>query len=282
MKVSAVVLTFNEEINIERCLRSIQRCCDDIVVIDSGSKDATIAICEQMGARVLHNPWVNFSTQRNFALEHGALKQEWILHLDADEELTPEFIATLEALQPEEGIWGYRVPWRTMLFGKWLRRSGMYPIYQVRIGHRERCTFHEHGHGQRENLTPEQVGTFPVPYDHHNFSHGLYPWLVKHVGYARAEAEQIFRTQSAVQHMPVERESIFANAMARRRAMKRAADRLPPLLRPFAKFFYMAVLRGGVLDGPTGLYYCVMMSIYETMIALMLIEKRKALQGQRP
>jgi hypothetical protein len=269
MQLSAVVLTFNEEINITRCLASLAWC-DDIVVVDSGSTDRTLAICAEFGVRVVHNPFVDFSTQRNFALTNVPLKHDWVLHLDADEEATPTFQAALATLEPAPGIYGYRVPSRTILFGQWLRRSGMYPAYQVRIGHRDTCRFYEHGHGQREVLPPEQVGLLDVPYDHHSFSHGLVKWFVKHAGYAHAEAEQILRPTAAVP----ESVTRATSTTARRRTMKRLANILPPLVRPVARFFYLAVVRRGFLDGPAGLLYCVMVSTYEAMIAVFLMQDR--------
>lgn len=271
MDVSAVVLTFNEEITIAHCLRSLAWC-DDIVVVDSGSTDRTLAICAEFGATIVHNPFVDFATQRNFALANAPLKHDWVLHLDADEEVTPAFERRLRALREDPAILGYRVPSRTMLFGKWLRRSGMYPAYQVRLGHRSGCTFHEHGHGQRENLPGDQVGLFDEPYDHHAFSHGLTRWFVKHVGYARAEAEQIVRERAQGGGAA----SLFGNATARRRALKRAAAGLHPLLRPFARFAYLMIVRAGFLDGAAGLCYCLMSATYEAMIAVYLMEQRMA------
>ncbi|GGA34166.1 glycosyltransferase family 2 protein [Sphingomonas psychrolutea] len=267
MQVSAVVLTFNEEINIGRCLTSLAWC-DDVVVIDSGSTDRTIAICAEHGVRVVQNPFVNFAEQRNFALETVALRHEWILHIDADEEVTPAFRAALAALTPPRGIFGYRAPSRTLLFGQWLKRSGMYPSYQVRIGHRAQCTFRQHGHGQRETLPPDQIGLFDVPYDHHAFSHGLVKWFIKHVGYARAEADQILHAAPSPDQRPA------ADATSRRRALKQAANHMPPALRPLARFAYLAFWRRGLLDGPAGLCYCLMSTAYETMIAVFLMEAR--------
>ena len=271
MQVSAVVLTFNEESNIGRCLAALAWC-DDVVVVDSGSTDRTREICAEHGARIVENAFVDFATQRNFALESAPLKHDWVLHLDADEEATPAFRDAVLALVPAPDIFGYRVPSRTILFGQWLRRSGMYPAYQVRLGHREQCRFHEHGHGQRETLAPDQLGLLDVPYDHHAFSHGLAKWLVKHVGYARLEADVILRPDASA----VSVGAASGDATTRRRALKRAANRLPPILRPVARFLYLAIGRGGLLDGPAGLCYCLMLSIYEAMIAVFLIEARIA------
>lgn len=272
MKVSAVILAFNEETNIGRCLRSLAWC-DDILVVDSGSTDATPRICAEHGARVLYNSWVNFSTQRNWALVNGNLRHKWVLHLDADEEVTPELRASIKKLDPPAGTYGYRIPSKTILFGKWLRRSGMYPVYQVRLGDRDQCTFYEHGHGQREVLPAGQVATLDEPYNHYAFSQGLKKWFVKHIGYAQAEADEIIKSnvekKLSVTNLPED-----FGATSWRRALKRGANGLPPLIRPLARLFYMTIVRMGVLEGRVGLTYCVMNAVYEAMIAIFLIERR--------
>lgn len=272
MKVSVLILTYNEERNIATCLASLAGI-DDIVVVDSGSADGTCALAEEHGARILTRPFDNFASQRNFGLDEGSLRHEWVLHLDADEVATPDFLAALESLTAEPCIEGYRVPSKTILNGRWLRYSGMYPTYQVRLGHRDRMRFKQVGHGQREDLALEQVGTFPEPYLHYNFSHGITQWLHKHVGYAEAEAEQFFRDRE-VELRP--RDFLFGNKTERRRALKRLVNRLPVTLRPPLRFIHAYVLRRGFLEGRVGLQYAVMLSCYEAMIAALILDKWSA------
>lgn len=270
MKVSALILTFNEERNIAACLGSLAGI-DDIVVVDSGSTDPTCAMAEERGARVLTRPFDNFANQRNFGLDEGSLRHEWVLHLDADEVATPEFLAALESLAPEPGIEGYRVPSKTILNGRWLRYSGMYPTYQVRLGHRDGMRFKQVGHGQREDLAPEQVGTFPEPYLHYNFSHGITQWLRKHVGYAEAEAEQFFNDRQ----IDLRPGDLFSSDRTeRRRTLKRLVNRLPVAFRPPLRFLHTYLLRRGFLEGRAGLQYAVMLSCYEAMIAAQILDKR--------
>ena len=263
MKVSALILTYNEERNIAACLGSLVGI-DDIVVVDSGSADRTCALAEEYGARILTRPFDNFANQRNFGLEVGGLRHEWVLHLDADEVVTPEFLTALESLTPEQGIEGYRVPSKTILNGRWLRYSGMYPTYQVRLGHRDRMRFRQVGHGQREDLAPTQVGTFSEPYLHYNFSHGLTPWLRKHVGYAEAEGWQVFLER---QERLCPKDLFSGSRTQRRRALKRMVNRIPVVFRPPLRFLHSYILSGGFLDGRSGLQYAVMLSCYEAMIA---------------
>lgn len=267
MQVSILLLTYNEAANLPRCLEALTWC-DDIVVIDSGSTDETVEIAKAAGARVLTRPFDNFANQRNFGLNEGEMKHEWVLHLDADEVATREFIDALAALEPTDGIDAYNVPSKTMLFGQWLRHAGMWPTYQVRLGHRERLRFKQVGHGQREDLPAERVGTFDVPYLHYSFSHGMRRWLEKHVRYAADEAELILeeRARSGAA------EDGEGATSARRRAKARAAH-LPLCLRPLARFVYVYLFRQGFRDGRAGFAYAFMLSVYEGMTAVMAYEK---------
>lgn len=272
MKVSALILTYNEERNIVACLESLVGI-EDIVVVDSGSSDRTCALAVELGARILTRPFDNFANQRNFGLDEGSLRHEWVLHLDADEVATPDFLAALESLAPKSGIEGYRVPSKTILNGRWLRYSGMYPTYQVRLGHRDKMRFKQVGHGQREDLAPEQVGTFSEPFLHYNFSHGITQWLRKHVGYAEAEAEQFFRDRE----VDLRPGDLFSgNRTERRRALKRLVNRLPVVFRPPLRFLHAYVLRRGFLEGTAGLQYAIMLSCYEAMIAAQILDRRSA------
>lgn len=268
MKVSALILTYNEEINIERCLDALAWC-DDIVVVDSGSTDRTLEIARAHGARILERKFDNFAAQRNYGLDQGAMKHEWVLHLDADEVATPAFRAAIESLEPVAGIDGYYVPSKTMLFGQWLRHAGMYPTYQARLGHRDRMRFVQVGHGQREDLPPERMGRIEEPYLHFNFSHGMRPWLEKHLRYADDEAALIAEYRKSAGALARE----GADAASARRAAKARAARIPLALRPLARFFYIYFVRQGFRDGGAGFTYAFMMAVYEGMTAILAKER---------
>jgi glycosyltransferase involved in cell wall biosynthesis len=276
MKVSVLILTYNEEVNLPRCLDSL-KWCDDIVVVDSGSTDTTVSIAEQAGAKVLSRKFDNFAGQRNFGLNSGVIKNEWVLHLDADEVITPEFQVALEELTPEAGIDAYFVPSKTMLFEKWLKHAGMWPTYQVRLGHRDKLRFIQVGHGQREDLPLDRIAKFNEPYLHYSFSHGLTSWLQKHVRYAHDEAAELVKERRAAKQpvLELDGKALDKNVNGRRR-MKMAANRLPLFLRPIARFVYIYVLKRGFLDGRLGLLYAFMLAVYEGMIAILAYEKLNA------
>ncbi len=137
MKISAAIITFNEERNIARALESL-RCCDEIVVVDSGSTDRTVELATKLGARVLDMAWRGYAGQKNYASE--CCQNDWVLSLDADEALS-------EALEAE--IWqikkngpefdAYTMPRLAQYLGRWILHSGWYPDRKVRLFDRRRA-----------------------------------------------------------------------------------------------------------------------------------------------
>lgn len=275
VRCSVVVLTLNEEANLADCLRSLGGF-DDIHVLDSGSTDATADIARRCGARLAQNRFTGFGQQRNWGHDHLPLRHRWVLHLDADERMTAELAAEIRAaIAADAGeVAGYFIAERTMLHGQWLRHAGQYPRFQVRLVHRDRMRFVDHGHGQREQ------GSLPfrhlnVPYEHLAFSHGVEHWLRKHAGYAMREAEA---SQDAAPSWADVVEGLrHGDATRRRRALKRLGERLPA--RPLLRWLYVMVVCKGVLDGRAGWRYARMMKVFQEMIDLCLHERRAAATG---
>ncbi len=124
MGISVLILTLNEEMNLAACLESV-RWCDDVVVLDSLSRDGTVAIAEQYGARVVRRPFDNYARQRNFALSDISYRNPWLLMLDADErvpvELQREMLSATAAADPTLAM--FRMRRKDHLFGRWIRGS---------------------------------------------------------------------------------------------------------------------------------------------------------------
>jgi len=203
-------------------------------------------------------------------LEDGDLQYEWVLHLDADEEVSPELLSAMQAaIRSKDVKDGYQIPARIIFMGRWLRYSGMYPCYQVRFGHRDRLRFHQVGHGQRELLPPEKLGTLDGDLVHHNFSKGVSDWFARHARYAFDEASEAYASQESIHWFALLQRS---DPVLRRRAMKRLAMHIP--FRPLARFLYTYVLRLGFMDGVAGFHYSFMLATYQYMIDLNLREIR--------
>lgn len=131
MSIGAVIITKNEEDNLERCLRSLSFC-DEIVVVDAESNDGTLAIAHRYSQKVHTLPWSGFVKQRQTAL--GFVESEWILSIDADEEVSPELRAEILAtVSLADAKAAYSVPRKTIHFGRWIRHGGWYPNRLVRL-----------------------------------------------------------------------------------------------------------------------------------------------------
>ena len=129
--LSAVIIAFNEERNIRRCLESLQGVANEILVVDSGSTDQTTAIAERLGAKVVQQPFLGYIEQKNFA--NDCATGEWILSLDADEALSPELKASvIKTMQQPNGA-GYTMNRLTNYCGDWVRHSGWYPDKKLRL-----------------------------------------------------------------------------------------------------------------------------------------------------
>jgi glycosyltransferase involved in cell wall biosynthesis len=138
MKISATIVALNEERNIGRAIRSLQSCTDEIVVVDSGSSDHTREIAASLGARVAEEPWRGYAAQKNFAASCAA--NDWILSIDADEELTPALAAEIAALKTQPPVVdAFTMPRLARYLGRWIRHSGWYPDRKVRLYRRDRA-----------------------------------------------------------------------------------------------------------------------------------------------
>lgn len=260
--ISVVILTHNEETNIGRCLDAVSWS-DDVLVVDSFSDDRTVEISKRYGARVIQRAFKDFSSQRNFASEQGDLKHEWVLHLDADEIVTPELKAEMSG-----AVFGdkdaYRVSSKLIFCGKFLRHAGLFPWYQVRFGRKQTLRFKQVGHGQRETLEPSRIGTLESSLLHFNFSKGLSDWIERHNRYSTAEAYQNVYGYADDDVSILDLLSFATDR--RRRAAKKIFRRLP--CRATIRFIYMYLFRGGILDGRAGLIYCRLLARYEWLIVL--------------
>jgi glycosyltransferase involved in cell wall biosynthesis len=132
MKISGVIITYNEARNIARCLESLQVVCDEILVLDSFSTDSTAQICQSFGVRFEQNTFEGHIQQKNEALQRAS--HPWVLSLDADEALSPELRASILALKkevPQKG--GFTFNRLTNYCGKWIHHSGWYPDTKLRL-----------------------------------------------------------------------------------------------------------------------------------------------------
>lgn len=221
--ITATVITRNEEANIERCLRSLDFC-DQIVVVDSGSRDKTVEIAKQHTPFVIALPWLGYAAQKNRALEFA--EHAWVLSIDADEVVTPELreeIRTLFVRGPLHSA--YSIPRKTLHFGRWIRFGGWYPNRLVRLFDRGR------GNWEGEELheawvSRGSVGELRADLEHHSF---------------RDLADQVKRNNVY---------STLGALKLRREGQRFSSIRL--LTKPLSKFVETYFLKSGFRDGYPG------------------------------
>jgi glycosyltransferase involved in cell wall biosynthesis len=132
MKISATVITLNEQKHLGQCLDSLQNLAEELVIVDSGSTDGTLEIARRFGARTVVRSWTNYSDQKNFAASQAS--NDWILSLDADECLSPALCEAIQALKARgPTAAAFEVPRKAFYLGRWIHHSGWYPNYKRRL-----------------------------------------------------------------------------------------------------------------------------------------------------
>lgn len=275
MPYSALILTRNERGNLRRCLDSLAGC-DDVVVLDSGSTDGTPDLVAASGARLFTRPFDTFAGQRNWAIDTIPFIHPWVLHLDADECVTPGLHQELREVTARDERSAYYLANKLIFMGRWIRRSSMYPYYQARLLRLGESRFKQVGHGQHLACATRGTDRLREPYLHHNFSKGIADWVDRHNRYSSDEAERL-RSQAPVSLATLRAALRGAAGDERQQARKRLADALP--FRPLARFLYAYVARGGFLDGRAGFHYCMLMAIYDYLVRL---KGREQVGGECP
>jgi len=229
MRVSAVIITFNEQENIHAACESVAWA-DEILVVDSESTDRTRQIAEACGARVLINKWPGFAAQKQFATDSA--RHDWILSLDADERVSKELKNSLQTLrQREESSLadGYRVARRTFYLGRWIRGGGWYPDYQLRLFNRQRANWGNRLiHESVKMKTGARVETLPGDLLHYTVRDVAHHAQMIEQRYAPLGAQQMYRE-------------------GKRTSAIRSATAGP------AAFIRSFILKGGFRDGAAGL-----------------------------
>ena len=154
-EISAVIITLNEEKNIERCLQSLQGIVDEIIVVDSGSTDKTTEIAEKYSAIVLYKSWMGYSEQKNFG--NDVARYDYVLSLDADEAISEELKKSILQIKKNSlnGVYGFSR--LTNYCGTFVKHGGWYPDFKVRIFNRRKVKWTGHIHENLIGFTPDEI-----------------------------------------------------------------------------------------------------------------------------
>ncbi len=225
VKVSAVIITFNEEKNIDRCLSSIQGIADEIIVVDSFSKDATKQICEKYNVRFIEHAFEGYIQQKNWAKDQATYN--FILSLDADEALDNELKESVLKAKSNWEFDSYKMNRLTNYCGKWIRHSGWYPDTKLRLFDRRKGKWGgSNPHDRYIPVKGSKVGYLKGDILHYSFYTG------------EEHLKQIDKFSD------ISSKALFEKG--------KKSSRLKVLYKPIARFIKSYILRRGFLDGKAG------------------------------
>lgn len=252
--VAALILTYNEEKHIARCINSLKDVCEEIFVIDSFSKDRTVEIAKELGAEVYQHPFENQARQFNWAISNCPISSDWIWRVDADEYIEPSLaekvVASLPHVSPD--VNGIYVNKKIVFMGRPLLHGGWYPAQQIKIIRK--------GYGASEDKWMDEHliifsgTTISIDGDQTDDNlNDLSWWTQKHNNYSNREAINMLLTEYGLDNQNKEVQPIFFGTGAeRKRWLKMKYVETPLFLRPFINFFIRYILKTSFLDGRQG------------------------------
>lgn len=281
LDLSVIILTYNEEIHIRRCLENVLPIAKKIYVVDCFSTDRTKEIASKLGVEVVEHKWPgNQAEQFNWALGNLSIDTQWVLRLDADEYLLPELVQELQTKLPllPDDVTGIIFNRRHIFMGKWMKR-GIYPVKLLRV--------FRYGKGMCEQrLMDEHIQLtegYAIEFEHDFCDHNMnnLSWFChKHVNYAIREAVDLLDIElnlTGVAETDSDKE-ISPQALAKRMKKHKYAKQ-PLFWRSFAYFCYRYFLKGACLDGKIGFIWTFLQGWWYRMLVDAKVYEIKSICG---
>ena len=256
LDISVIILTYNEEKHIERCIRSLLTFTEKVFIVDSGSTDNTVKMAESLGAKVVFNPWVTYAAQFNFGIENNPFQTQWLMRMDADEYVMPDLAAEINQtlLTLNDKITGIYVKRRVMFMNQWIRYGGYYPIWLLRLWRRNKGICEELWMDEHIKLSEGETVQFKNDIVDHNLNN-LTWWTQKHNLYAIREVIDLLDMKYNFAGSERVIAKLFGTQEQRKRFLKLKYASLPLFTRPFLYFLYRYFVKLGFLDGKKGLIW---------------------------
>lgn len=277
LDITVIILTYNEELHIRRCLENVKQFANKIYVIDSLSTDNTVSIAESMGAIVVPHKWPgNQAEQFNWALGSIDIDTEWVLRLDADEYLLPELIEELKERVPtlEQDVTGITFKRRHIFLGRWMKR-GTYPVMILRMFRKGKAVCEQRLMDEHIELLEGENTTFENDFVDHNLN-DLSWWAQKHVGYAVREAAELLDIEFNITGNDTSERNLSEKTLKKRKLKLKYAKK-PLFWRSFAYFCYRYFFKFGFLEGKEGFLWSFLQGWwYRTLVDAKVYEIKKA------
>jgi len=258
LSLTVIILTFNEEKHIERCIQSLRPLAEKIFIIDSFSTDRTVGIAESLGAIVRQRPWKNHAEQFQWGMDNCHADTQWVMRMDADEYLLPELSKEIQDRLPQlsPDITGVNLKRRHIHMNKWIRHGTRYPLTLLRIWRTGKGRIEQRWMDEHVILTEGAAITFQHDFCDHNLNTITW-WTEKHNGYATREAIDVLNNKYNLFQIDtgLAMQTKLSQASIKRFVKEGLYNRLPVFVGPFLYFLYRYFLRLGFLDGKAGIVY---------------------------
>ena len=258
--ITAVILTKNEEVNIERCIQSIQDIVDRIVVVDSGSTDNTVEIAKSLGADIYYHQFEHYAAQFNWALNNTNINTVWVYRIDVDEAVTPELKnEILEECKKhrDDYVNAFLMKHKLYFLGRYLKHGGTYPFLKITIFKPQYADFENRAMG--EHVVLKQGKCIELKNDClHYDCKNLTAFIDKHNAYATREVKDYIERKEKL----VEQATLYENAEVTKRLRDGFYYKIPPFLRAHLYFVYRYYFKLGFLDGKPGKIYAFMQAYW--------------------
>lgn len=279
LDLSVIILTYNEELHIRRCLENVNQIASKVFVIDCYSTDKTTFIAKELGAEVVSHTWPgNQAEQFNWALNNLSIQTKWVLRLDADEYLLPELVEELRERLPAlpDDVSGIIFNRRHIFMDKWMKR-GIYPVKLLRVFRYGKGMCEQRLMDEHIQLTEGRAVEFAHDFCDHNLN-DLSWFCHKHVNYAIREAVDLLDIELDLTGVAeTDGDKQISAQASRKRMAKHKYARQPLFWRSFAYFCYRYFLKGACLDGKVGFIWTFLQGWwYRTLVDAKIYEIKKA------
>jgi glycosyltransferase involved in cell wall biosynthesis len=254
--ISVVILTYNEELHIERCIKSLLPVVKEIFIIDSFSTDKTVEIAESLGAKVYQNPWINYALQFQWGLDNCPIKTEWVMRMDSDEYILPELQNEISNKMEsiENDISGIYIKRRVYFKDRWIKHGSYYPTWLLRIWRYKDGKIEERWMDEHIKLSTGKTIQFESDLVDDNLN-DLTWWTTKHNNYATREAVDVLNIIHEFLKYDEVDSNFFGTQEERKRFLKKKYANLPLFTRPFIYFLWRYFIKLGFIDGKQGLIW---------------------------
>ena len=256
--LSVIILTYNEELHLERAMKSVEEIAKEIYVIDSGSTDSTLEIAKRFKAKIFHNDFVSQAKQIEWALDNTCITTEWIMRLDADEIIEPDLAFRLAKSLPtiKKDVSGINIERRHIFMDRWIRFGGRFPLTMLRIWRNGQARVEDRWMDEHMVVLSGKTMVLKGGFSDHNLNN-LSFFIAKHNQYAtRVAIDVVLKIINPANHNDILNASNSSlKTRAKRLIKEEIYNKLPFGVAPVLYFFYRYFFQLGFLDGRAGLIY---------------------------